>query len=234
MASWDNREVTDKHLLPYVDSSTAQGDVQAALKTLPFERNIFKVRVISLDHTFTSLSPSTTFDLTLLQLTANAPAFFPTFMKLLTCSWSPERTLRSRDWQTIVLRTAATLDAPYEWDVNEPVGRVFGFTDEHLKHLRSGDLSSTELFTDRQRLVSSIVEDLCLKDRVPEEKVRRAKEVFGDTGLMELFFIQSIYAYLARTMNSCKIDFDEPIPGLLDILRKYNGPAIEKENLYTD
>jgi len=182
-----------------------------------------------------ALSPrSTTFDLTLLQLTANAPAFFPTFMKLLTCSWSPDRTLRSRDWQTIVLRTAATLHAPYEWDVNEPVGRVFGFTDEHLKYLRSGDLSSTEPFTDRQRLVSSIVEDLCLKDRVPEEKVRRAKEVFGDTGLMELFFIQSIYAFLARTMNSCKIDFDEPIPGLLDILRKYNGPAIEKENLYTD
>lgn len=43
MASWDNQEVTDRHLLPYVDSATASPDVQAALQTLPFERNIFKV-----------------------------------------------------------------------------------------------------------------------------------------------------------------------------------------------
>jgi hypothetical protein len=43
MTTWENRDVTDNHLLPYVDSSTAPDDVRAALKTLPFERNIFKV-----------------------------------------------------------------------------------------------------------------------------------------------------------------------------------------------
>lgn len=44
MASWDNRVVTNEHLLPYVDSNTAPPDIKAALQTLPFERNIFKVR----------------------------------------------------------------------------------------------------------------------------------------------------------------------------------------------
>lgn len=43
MASWDNRVVTNEHLLPYVDSNTAPPDIKAALQTLPFERNIFKV-----------------------------------------------------------------------------------------------------------------------------------------------------------------------------------------------
>ncbi|KAJ5982841.1 hypothetical protein N7481_004940 [Penicillium waksmanii] len=209
MTSWDNREVTNEHLLPYVDSSTAPSEVQTALRTLPFERNIFK-------------------------LVANAPVFFPTFMKLLTCAWSPERALRSTDWQIIVLRTASLLNAPYEWDVNEPVARVFGMTDDHLKCLRSGDLSSRVLFTNRQRLISSVVEELCLKDRVAEDNVQQCKEIFGDQGLMELFFTQTIYAFLARTMNSCKIDFDHPIPGLEDMLRKYNAATIEKEMKYTD
>lgn len=43
MTSWDNRDMTENHLLPYVDSATAPEEVSAALKTLPFERNIFKV-----------------------------------------------------------------------------------------------------------------------------------------------------------------------------------------------
>ncbi|KAL1994988.1 hypothetical protein VTN49DRAFT_1175 [Thermomyces lanuginosus] len=209
MTTWENRDVTNNHLLPYVDSSTAPDDVRAALNTLPFERNIFK-------------------------LLANAPTFFPTFMKLLTCAWSPNRSLRSKDWQLVVLRTASLLDAPYEWDVNEPVARVFGFTDAHLAGLRSGDLSSTELFTDRQRLISAIVEELCLKNRVRTELVEKAKEVLGVEALMDLFYTQGIYAFLARTMNSCQIDFDPPIPGLEEQLRKYNAAIIEKESKYTD
>jgi hypothetical protein len=34
---------------------------------------------------------------------------------------------------------------------------------------------------------------------------------------------------LARIMNSARIDFDPPIPGLEDKLRKYNAVAIQKE-----
>ncbi|KAE8401654.1 hypothetical protein BDV37DRAFT_254490 [Aspergillus pseudonomiae] len=151
-------------------------------------------------------------------------------MKLLTCAWSPQRSLRSKDWQLVVLRTASLLDAPYEWDVNEPVARVFGYTDAHLAGLRSGDLSSTELFSDRQRLISAVVEDLCLRNRVNQDTVLKAKQVLGDEALMDLFYTQAIYAFLARTMNSCLIDFDAPIPGLEDMLRQYNAAIIERES----
>lgn len=50
MASWNDRTVTNEHILPYVDSKTAPPEVAAALNTLPFERNVFKVRA-SLDPT---------------------------------------------------------------------------------------------------------------------------------------------------------------------------------------
>jgi len=46
MASWDSKEVTNEHLLPYVDSKTAPPDVAAALNVLPFERNVFKVSTV--------------------------------------------------------------------------------------------------------------------------------------------------------------------------------------------
>ena len=43
MASWDGKNVTNRHLLPYVDSDTAP---PAALRTLPFERNVFRVQYL--------------------------------------------------------------------------------------------------------------------------------------------------------------------------------------------
>ncbi|KAM5343436.1 hypothetical protein ACJ41O_011973 [Fusarium nematophilum] len=210
MASWDNRVVTSEHLLPYVDSSTAPPDIKAALQTLPFERNIFK-------------------------LLANSNVFFKPFMALLSSAWSEGRKIRSTDWQLIVLRTAATLDAPYEWDVNEPVARIFGFTEEQLSALRKGNEALPEdLFTPRRRLLSRIVETLSRGDRVSRDIIAEAKGIFSDEEITEVFYVHGIYAFLARFMNSAQIDFDEPIPGLEDALRKYNAATIEKETQYVD
>lgn len=172
--------------------------------------------------------------LTALKVLANAESFFPSFMKTLSCAWSDKRTIRSSDWQLIVLRTASLLNAPYEWDVNEPVARILGFDDEKLGFIRAGNLTSTTLFTDRQRLLNEVVEQLVRENKVCEGTMRRAKEVFGDSGTMEVMLTQGLYAVLARTMESACIDFDPPIPGLEEQLREYNAAAIEKEKTFTD
>ncbi|KAF5684678.1 hypothetical protein FDENT_6605 [Fusarium denticulatum] len=205
MASWDNRVVANEHLLPYVDSNTAPPDIKAALQTLPFERNIFK-------------------------LLANSNVFFKPFMTLLSSSWSENRKILPSEWQTTVLRTAATLDAPYEWDVNEPVARVLGLTDEQFEALRNPEEPLPEsLFTPRQRLIARIVEELSRQPRVSKDVMNEALEAFSHEEITEIFFLNGIYGFLARFMNSARIDFDEPIPGLLDILAKYNASAIERE-----
>jgi alkylhydroperoxidase family enzyme len=170
-----------------------------------------------------------------IQLVANAPIFFPTFMKLLSSCWSADRTLRSLDWQVAVLRTAATLSAPYEWDVNEPVARIFGITEAQFNALKNPNAPLTaEMFTPRQRLVARFVEEFQTKDRVSDETMAEAKKTFGDEGTMELFYTAGVYGFLARTMNSCKIDFDPVIPGLDEQLKKVNAAAIEKEKSYKD
>lgn len=210
MATWDNRVVTNEHLLPYVDSSTAPPDIKAALQTLPFERNVFK-------------------------LLANGTVSFKPFMSLLTTMWAKDRKIRSTEWQLAVLRTAATLDAPYEWDVNEPVARVFGMSDAQFAALRDvGNKLPEGLFTERQRLIGQFVDQLSSNSKVDPETMKTMKTKFSDEEIMELFYTHGVYSLLARMMNSCRIDYDPSIPGLEDMLRKYNADAIEKEKQYND
>jgi hypothetical protein len=204
MASWNDRTITNNHILPYVDSKTASPAVAEALTTLPFERNIFK-------------------------LLANADTLFVPFMKLLSSCWGEGRALKSSEWQLTVLRTSSLLDAPYVWDVNEPVSRAFGYSDEQLALVRSGDLSSTKLFTDRQRLIGEMVKELVEANAVSEANMMKARETLGPKGAMEVMMIHGIYGMLARVMRSAQIDFDPEIPGLLDILKKFYARAIEVE-----
>lgn len=168
------------------------------------------------------------------KLLANAESFFPSFMKTLSCAWSDKRTLRSSDWQLIVLRTASLLNAPYEWAVNEPVARIYGFDDEKLALIRAGNLTSPTIFTDRHRLLNDMVEQLVRENKVREKTMGQAKSVLGDSGVMEVMITQGLYALLARTMESARVDYDPPIPGLEDQLRGYNAAAIEKEKSFTD
>ncbi|KAF2767930.1 hypothetical protein EJ03DRAFT_328809 [Teratosphaeria nubilosa] len=155
---------------------------------------------------------------------------------MLSTCWSPDHTLRTSDWQLIVLRTATTLDAPYEFDVNEPVARVLGLTDAHIHALKDAQQPLPgNLFTKRQQLLARMVEQLNgPKNRVDAEILKEAKAVFGDTGVVEVFYINGVYGFLARFMNSARIDFDEPIAGLEDMLKTFNAAAIEKEKSYTD
>jgi len=185
MASWNDRTITNNHILPYVDSKTAPPVVAEALTTLPFERNIFK-------------------------LLANADTLFVPFMKLLSSCWGEGRALKSSEWQLTV-------------------SRAFGYSDEQLALIRSGDLSSTKLFTDRQRLIGVMVRELVEANGVSDANMVQAREMLGPKAAMEVMIIHGIYGMLARVMKSAKIDFDPEIPNLLGILKKFNVRAIEVE-----
>jgi len=209
MSSWTDRVVTNNHILPYVDSSTATPEVAKALKTLPFERNIFK-------------------------LIANADSLFVPFMGLLSSCWAPGRALRGTEWQLTVLRTAWLMDAPYEWDVNEPAARVFGLDDDMFKDIRGkdrkpqGELTHPR-FTARHKIVYTMVNELVAHDKVLPETMTKAKQIMGDKATTEVIIIHGVYALVAKTIRSAQVDFDPEIPGLLDALRELTATAIKEE-----
>ncbi|KAB8342788.1 hypothetical protein FH972_022386 [Carpinus fangiana] len=212
VATWDSeRKVTADHILPYVDADneeTPEG-VRTALHTLPFERNIFK-------------------------LLANSPTFMPKFMQLLGACFSPEKSIPPADWQLAVLLTSRILDAPYEWDVNWPVAAIlpsFQPVDTIKPLILARDLSNTALFTDRQRLIADFCEQVHgPQNRVSEKTMLAMRDGGIDASqITELFLITGIYGTLARFMTSANIDFDEPIPGLEDMLRKTFQKDIERD-----
>lgn len=64
---------------------------------------------------------------------------------------------------------------------------------------------------------------------VKDITMNKAKKMLGVDGTTEVIVIHGVYSLLARLIRSAKVEFDPPIPGLLEILQKYNEPAILKE-----
>jgi len=186
-------------LVPYVDQATAPPAVQDKLKVLPFRRNIF-------------------------YLLGHSHGLFPHLAGVIGgCFDSNTRKIPLLDWQLIVLRTATTLGAKYEYDVNLPVAEVYEMSQEKIdlmgcsaQDVRSGKGP----WTDRERIILRIVdEQLASYTNVPQT-IRDALEILTTEDVVEVLIILGTYALIARVINGLKIDDDPPIPGLKDMLRK--------------
>lgn len=164
-----------------------------------------------------------------LQLMANAPNYFTAFMKLLACNFSPNKALLPSEWQTAVLGTASALDAPYEWDVNAPVAELLpGWTQDTFQAIRTLDTDSRHL-TRRQRLIVQLVKEVASSNRASDQTMADMQTCFTPAEILEVFYVHGIYGMLAKTMNSCHIDFDEPIEGLSAMLAQTFAHDIERE-----
>ncbi|MCJ1466157.1 hypothetical protein MMC07_004776 [Pseudocyphellaria aurata] len=188
-------------LIPYVDAATAPPAVREKLQVLPFRRNIFL-------------------------LLGHSSGLFPPLMGVIGgCFDSNVRTLPLLDWQLIVLRTATTLGAQYEYDVNRPVANVYGMekakidaidTKQSAEDIKSGKGP----WTDRDRIILRIVDEQLVTYTNEPETIQAAKEILTVEELVEVLIILGTYALIARVIRGLKIDDDAEIPGLEDMLRK--------------
>ena len=186
-------------LVPYVDPETAPTAVQDKLKVLPFRRNIF-------------------------YLLGNSHGLFPHLAGVIGgCFDGNIRKIPLLDWQLIVLRTATTLGAKYEYDVNLPVAEVYEMPQEKIdsmgckpESVRNGEGPWTE----RDRLILRIVDEQLATYTNEPQTIKDALTVLSNEELVEVLVILGTYALIARVINGLKIDDDPPIPGLKDMLRK--------------
>ncbi|KAI9372484.1 AhpD-like protein [Aspergillus egyptiacus] len=134
------------------------------------------------------------------------------------------------DWQLIVLRISAVLDAEYEWDVNVPVARIHGMPEEKLDALkrsagRGGDgadgvkVEAEAIFTPRDRAILHLVDEQLATYTNSEKTVSRARGFLSVEELVEVYVVLGVYVLIARITKGLRIDLDGEIPGLEDHLK---------------
>ena len=186
-------------LVPYVDPNTVPQAVQEKLKVLPFRRNIF-------------------------YLLGHSHGLFPHLTGVIGgCFDGQTRKIPLLDWQLIVLRTATTLGAKYEYDVNLPVAEVYGMPQEKIDLMGCSveDVKTGKgPWTTRERVILRVVDEQLASYTNEEQTIKEAVEILGTEDLVEVLIILGTYALIARVINALRIDDDPPIPGLKDMLKK--------------
>ncbi|CAK1358025.1 hypothetical protein CB0940_07317 [Cercospora beticola] len=196
-------------LVPYVDAATAPPAIAEKLKVLPFRRNIF-------------------------HLLAHSEGLFPHLIGVIgSCFNGEARTVQLLDWQLIVLRTATTLKAKYEYDVNLPVAELYEMPQAKIDAMGCSAQSIVDgegPWSERDRVILRLVDEQLVDYTNAEETIRDALEVLSNAELVETLIILGTYALIARVIRALRIDDDQPIrpEGLMESLRKSVTPTVPR------
>jgi hypothetical protein len=134
----------------------------------------------------------------------------------------------------IVLRTATTLKAKYEYDVNLPVAEIYGMGDAKIDAMGCSPESVVNgegPWSERDRLILRIVDEQLATYTNEPQTIKDALKVLSVEDLVEVLIILGTYALIARVINGLKIDDDQPIRpvGLADMLRKSVTPTVGRD-----
>lgn len=188
-------------LIPYLNTEDAPPEVRAALTHIPYRRNIF-------------------------HLLGHSHGGFPRLMGVYANFFDGERRiLPLLDWQLVVLRVSAVLDAQYEWEVNAPVARIHGMPEAKLAALRrtahdTFAVAVEPLFSPRDRAILNLVDEQLTSYTNTEAVVEDAKRVLSVEELVECYIVLGVYVLIARITKGLRIDLDGEIPGLEENLKK--------------
>ncbi|KAL1962641.1 hypothetical protein VTN77DRAFT_9355 [Rasamsonia byssochlamydoides] len=193
---------TQTCLVPYLEIEHAPPEVAAAITHLPYRRNIF-------------------------YLLGHSHGAFPRLMGVYASFFDGNRrTLPLLEWQLVVLRISAVLDAAYEWDVNAPVARLNGMPEEKLDALKrtagQGEdaLNGEPTFSARDRAILKLVDEQLATYNNSETTVNEAKALLSVEEVVEIYIVLGVYVLIARITKALRIDLDGEIPGLEEHLRK--------------
>ncbi|KAF4539080.1 uncharacterized protein LTHEOB_10472 [Lasiodiplodia theobromae] len=199
-------------LVPYVDPKTAPPAVAEKINVLPFRRNIFL-------------------------LLGHSEGLFPHLMGVIGgCFNGKVRTVPLLDWQLIVLRTASTLGAKYEYDVNLPVAEVYEMDPAKITAISSCSPASVVAgdgpWSARDRVILRVVDEQLATYTNEPQTIDDALQHLSVAELVEVLIILGTYALIARVIRGLKIDDDVPIrpEGLHEMLKKSVTPTVPKKD----
>ena len=141
------------------------------------------------------------------------------------------RTLPLLDWQLIVLRIAARLECEYEWEVNAPVAKVHGMSEEVMDTVGAckdvgvpGDSADVDdgmdgFLSKRQWLILRLVDEQLDSYTNRNATMKAVLDCLSPAELVETIIVIGFYVMIARLIKAVGIDEDAEIPGLEDMIK---------------
>ena len=108
--------------------------------------------------------------------------------------------------ELVILATAREARSQYEWTSHEPAGERAGLEPESIDFVKrradldtAGDIPG---FGDRERTIIAFVREVVSEEKVTSATFRRARELFGDRGVMELAGLVGYYGFVNITLKT--------------------------------
>ena len=107
--------------------------------------------------------------------------------------------LSDHDRELVTIATARIHDCTFEWDLHLPLARAAGVREDVIDHLLggAGTLTATE------SLFVQFVSELGAESTVSPTTFDRAKDLLGESGVVELSATVGYYTLLAMVMGAC-------------------------------
>lgn len=109
--------------------------------------------------------------------------------------------------ELIIMRVAILNRAPYEADQHAPIALQEGLSQAQLDALEHWH--DSELFTDKQRAVLALTDEMTLTVQVSKEVFAAVREHFGPQQLVEITATIAAYNMVSRFLEAMQIHSDD-------------------------
>jgi alkylhydroperoxidase family enzyme len=108
-----------------------------------------------------------------------------------------------------IMRIAQLTSAPYEWEAHSRMAERSGISRDQLAGLK--DWESGELFSDEQRLILSLTDDLTNALTVSDETWTALMAAYSPSDVVELVLTVAFYSCVSRVLGAFQLvpDHDE-------------------------
>ena len=108
--------------------------------------------------------------------------------------------------QAIILRAAAVLDAPYEWQANVPMSRNNGLSDAEIE--RIGTPGPVSGIPQDRALICTATDEMCSDGSLSDETLGQLLDAHGNTNTRKLVLMIAWFNLLSLFLNGCRVPME--------------------------
>ena len=108
--------------------------------------------------------------------------------------------------QTIILRAATTLNAPYEWQANVPMSRNNGLTLQQIEAI--GTHGDVQGLPSDLALVCAATDEMSMQGTLTDQTLQLLLGAHGDVMTRKLILMISWFNLLSLFLNSCRVPME--------------------------